>query len=345
MKVILARNVDDALILGLKALRVEGVDRPSRNGPVRVFPGPVTTQYQYPDERVIFHKDRDANPYFHFMESLWMLAGRNDVSWISHFSSNIANFSDDGVTFHGAYGHRWRNHFTTITNWGSHENGDYEIKAIDQLSTCATLLQQNKDDRRVVMQMWDPTEDLAREGKDFPCNVTITFRVNPYGKLDMTVFNRSNDMIWGAYGANAVHFSVLQEVMAAWVGVPLGQYWQVSTNFHAYHNTLEKHGAVADLSPGFCAYTIGKDIMPFKIVNVPIDKWFAELQMFMDVGPAIGFTDPFFKNVAIPMLQSWDAWKDRADGKFFERAMKHANRIAATDWRLACTEWLERRMK
>ena len=42
------------------------------------------------------------------------------------------------------------------------------------------------------------------------------------GRLQMTVHCRSNDIIWGTYGANAVHFSILQEYVAARIGVDLG---------------------------------------------------------------------------------------------------------------------------
>lgn len=332
MKLITVRNVNDALIDGLRSLSEEGLDRDSRNGPVKVFPYPVTTHYKYPDERVIFHPKRDANPYFHFMESLWMLAGRRDVAWISQFSSNIANFSDDGVNFHGAYGHRWRNHFEVIGT-------DF---AVDQLGTIAHLLKQNPDDRRTVLQMWDTSWDLGMDGKDFPCNLTCTFRINPYGKLDMTVFNRSNDMIWGAYGANAVHFSVLQEVMAAWIGVPIGGYWQVSTNLHAYHNTLERHGLVIETPLKEDPYTLG-DVAPSKIVNTPIEIWFQDLDMFMNEGQVMGYRDRFFKKTAVPMLNSWYSWKNRENPEHVGEAMKWADQIEAEDWRRACTEWLERR--
>lgn len=342
MKVISARNVNDALLLGLRSLGEEGVERDSRNGPVCVFPGPVTTCYMRPEERVVFFPERDANPYFHFMESLWMLSGRRDVEFPSRFAANIANYTDDGVNFHGAYGYRWRNHFTAQGEVFTGEMTSGSHFVIDQLETIANLLKQNPDDRRVVLQMWDTQADLGMEGKDFPCNLMATFRINPYGKLDMTVFNRSNDMIWGAYGANAVHFSVLQEVMAAWIGVPMGCYWQVSTNFHAYHNTLEKHSGLFNLSPGFDPYELG-EVTPLPIVNGPIDQWFQDLQMFMDVGPAIGLQDRFFKKTAVPMLQSWNAWKDREDPNHREKAMHFAKEILSPDWRRACVEWLERR--
>lgn len=323
MQIISSRNVNEALLLGLQAVNEYGTLRDSRNGPVKVFRTPVTTIYERPTERVVFYPERDANPFFHFMEGLWMIAGRNDVEWISRFNSSIVNYSDDGVTFHGAYGYRWRKHF-----------------GFDQLDVIAHLLRTNPDDRRIVLQMWDPKVDLAREGKDFPCNTSIKFRVRD-GELDMTVENRSNDMIWGAYGANAVHFSMLQEFMAAWTGFRVGQYWQVSTNFHAYTATMEKHASLLKLSPGFDDYSIG-NVEPFPMVNTPIESWMQELDMFINEGAVLGFQDKFFKKVAIPMLLSWQAYKNKEYGKAMSILTESC---VATDWRKAGIEWIERRIK
>lgn len=333
MKVINARNVSDALILGLQSIAEHGKRRDSRNGPVRVFDTPVATCYENPRERVILHPERDCNPFFHFMEALWMLGGRNDVEFISRYSSNIANFSDDGVTFHGAYGHRWRNHFGN------------EAGVIDQLITIIHALHKNPDDRRIVLQMWDPMEDLGMEGKDFPCNVTATFRIHN-GNLDMTVFNRSNDMIWGAYGANAVHFSMLQEVVAAFIGCGVGRYWQISTNLHAYDSTYDRHGeALIKKSAGFSEYELG-EISPYPMISTTMDRWFSELDMFLVEGhSAIGYVDPFFKKVAVPMSAAWEAWKNRQNPMYYEITMEHLSGIVATDWRRACEEWIDRRYK
>lgn len=323
MQIISSRNVNEALLLGLQAVNEYGTLRDSRNGPVKVFRTPVTTIYERPTERVVFYPERDANPFFHFMEGLWMIAGRNDVEWISRFNSSIVNYSDDGVTFHGAYGYRWRKHF-----------------GFDQLDVIAHLLRTNPDDRRIVLQMWDPKVDLARGGKDFPCNTAIKFRVRD-GELDMTVENRSNDMIWGAYGANAVHFSMLQEFMAAWTGFRVGHYWQVSTNFHAYTATMEKHASLLKLSPGFDDYSIGA-VEPFPMVNTPIESWMQELDMFINEGAVVGFQDKFFKKVAIPMLLSWQAYKSKEYGKAMSILTESC---VATDWRKAGIEWIERRIK
>lgn len=321
MQIISARNVNDALLLGLQAVDQYGLLRDSRNGPVKVFETPVTTIYENPTERVVFFPERDANPFFHFMEGLWMIAGRNDVAWISQFNASIAQFSDDGKTFHGAYGHRWRKHF-----------------GFDQLEIIAQLLHDNPDDRRIVLQMWDPRVDIGRGGKDFPCNTAAKFRIVD-GRLDMTVENRSNDMIWGAYGANAVHFSMLQEFMAAWIGCKVGFYWQVSTNFHAYVNTLEKHSALLKLSAGFDDYSL-LNVEPFPMVNTNIETWMQELDMFMSEGAVVGFQDKFFKRVAIPMLLSWQAFKD----KEYDMAINIlGDRCSASDWSKAGVEWIRRR--
>src|ERR1039457_2230941 len=104
MHVIQARNVNDALASGLEYLADKGVEEQSRNGPVIVAPGPVTTVYERPLERVLFSPLRDANPFFATMESLWMLAGHNDVVFPAYFAKNMMNYSDGGVTLHGAYG-------------------------------------------------------------------------------------------------------------------------------------------------------------------------------------------------------------------------------------------------
>src|SRR3546814_14070537 len=107
----------------------------------------------------------------------------------------MASFSDDGSTFNAAYGHRWRHHF-----------------GFDQLETVVDMLSADPNDRRAIITMWDPA-DLQRTTKDVACNLQIMPRIVG-GTLEFTTTNRSNDVIWGLCGANAVHLSFLQEWMA-----------------------------------------------------------------------------------------------------------------------------------
>jgi hypothetical protein len=264
---------------------------------------------------VLFHPGRGENPFFHFHESLWMLGGRRDVASVAQYAASMKNYSDDGKTFHGAYGYRWRNQF-----------------GFDQLFYIAKQLRKNREDRRCVLQMWDAPHDLAREGKDFPCNTQIYFSISMDGSLDMTVCNRSNDIIWGAYGANAVHMSYLQEFMAAWIGVPVGMYWQMSNNYHAYQEIFEKTQSALVTEPGEDLYESG-EVRPFCMVNSDIESWQQDLQMYLD-GADVQFNDVFFRRVAFPMqkahahLKNLDLGEDRFIG-----AREIIQQCAASDWR------------
>jgi hypothetical protein len=192
--IINARNANTALLAATKMLNDHGYNRPSRNGEVVIAPDRVTTHYQQPLERIIVWPERDYNPAFVLYEALWMLAGRDDVESLVRYVKNFSNYSDDGVTLHGAYGFRWRNFFQR-----------------DQLGIIADRLRKDPNDRRCVLQMWDTKADLDVPSKDVPCNVIATFQRDQNGRLDMSVFCRSNDMLFGTYYANAFHFGMLLE--------------------------------------------------------------------------------------------------------------------------------------
>jgi thymidylate synthase len=327
------RNVSEALYLCKTALEEEGTTIQTRNGPALEFDTPVAITYNNPCERVLFYPQRDANPVFHLMESLWMLQGRNDVDWISQFNGRINTYSDDGKTFHGAYGHRWRYWFGK-----------------DQLEHAVHRLLTYKNDRRTVVSMWDATEDLVQtnDGKDYPCNTQIYFQKRDE-HLDMTVVNRSNDMIWGALGANAVHMSVLQEYMAAKTGTKVGIYTQFSNNFHAYLEPLKK---LENMQPDYDAYG-SRLIQPRPLVD-DINSFDQELEQFFGVDSVGAVYDPtrekwlkphwknsFFPHVAIKMLRAWKLYKEK--GKNTYQADFTAQCIQAEDWAIALHEWLSRR--
>jgi len=113
MFVIRGENVNDVFLRGVDFFKSEVNYRTqsSRNGLTREALEPVTTVYSKPWQRVLFNEDRDANPFFHLYEAIWMLGGCEDLRKLTHFNSGMANFSDDGLTLNGAYGYRWRDYF------------------------------------------------------------------------------------------------------------------------------------------------------------------------------------------------------------------------------------------
>ena len=334
MKIIEVRNVHEALPKALHLLNQIGVKRDSRNGPVMLSPIPVTTVYLRPVERVLFWPARDANPFLHLYESLWMLAGRNDLEPLTRYTKQFTEYSDDGKTLHGAYGHRWRKHFS----------------GVNQIKYIGEALARNKDDRRCVLQMWDPKEDLGRPGKDVPCNLTVTFQINTAGCLDMVVFNRSNDIIWGAYGANAVHFSMLQEYVALKAGVEVGSYWQISTNWHAYETTLATLGDIKDwpqnpMSPYhgvYCKPVLMTDAANIdEMIRIALD--YADTGAVSELGKFIG--NAWFQ-VVINTLYAHRVYTSLKDKPTrFDATLDGLKLYTNIDWTQAATEWVTRRKR
>lgn len=336
MHVIHARNVNDAWYKAIGYMEIAGVGSGSRNGDVAVVPWPVTTVYACPTERVLLDPVRDANPFFHLFEALWMLAGRDDATFLDLFVSDFsARFAQDNGIQHGAYGKRWRGWF-----------GNVDIKGpIDQIEEVVDLLRVNKFDRQAVIQMWDPDADLGYVGlKDRPCNQNVMLRADR-GALDITVTCRSNDIVYGCYGANAVHFSVLQEYLAARIGIPVGTYTQVSNNWHLYDWAKDK------VEIGSAAENAGRHGWPmvenygypgtYPLVAAP-DAFDDELHEFLHAPTVEGhWHNPFFGNVAAPL---WEANLRRRD-KDWTGALAVASRCHAPDWRAGAVEWLQRRVK
>jgi hypothetical protein len=331
MRTIVVRNVHQALPEGCYQLLNFGVETTSRNGPVKVMPIPMTTCYIKPTERVLFHPERDANPFFHLFESLWMLHGDNDVDFVSMFNSGMVNYSDDGQTFNAAYGNRWRRHF-------GYDQLDKIVKALDADPLC----------RRQVLGMWDPRLDLGLQSKDLPCNTQAYFQVDMDGKLQMMVTNRSNDLIWGAYGANAVHFSFLQEYIALGLGREVGMYYQTSVNTHFYTGPHQKLvETLAEYAPQppetyKCPYSSGAVANTMPLMSIPRGRWDRELDLFFQLREKGTYVDPFFATVAVPLYEAYLAFKTTSPTRFQE-AGQFVSKCAAQDWKVACQEWLSRR--
>lgn len=301
-----------------------GKKEETRNGLAVALPGPVLMRVNWPHRRVLLDAARDANPVFHLMEAMWMLAGRNDVAFVQQYNSNIGSYSDDGTSFNAAYGHRWCEHF-----------------GYDQLTRAAEMLNINHNDRRVVVGMWDPYKDLGGDSKDLPCNTQVMFRVIN-GGLHMTTTNRSNDMVWGLTGANFVHMSILHEWMAAAIGMhftgpegqPRGKWHHLSNNLHVY----ERHfGLIGDVKPDS-----GLSYRRYQFYNTVTDpKLFRAECLDLVNGKEVGFTDPFFIGTIEPMVAAWRAWKS-GDKK---AGLVNASKIQSWDWRIGTMSWFARRMQ
>lgn len=354
---------------------------PSRNGPVIKFNEPMAVTYREPRNRVLLNKYRDCNPFFHLFEAMWMLAGKDDVEPLAFYNSRMKEYSDDEETFNGAYGYRWRK--ANIHVWDNGERphaegcphcGDDE-REIDQLEVLINHLRENPHSRRAVLQMWNVEDDLLKidYSKDVCCNTNVYFScrdVNINGRntryLNMTVCNRSNDLIWGMLGANVVHFSFLQEYVACSLGWEVGHYTQFSNDLHVYEDNYEPTKWLSayseDLSGTMWAKTVVRtyqDLM--RPINFPklfyspkhreiFDRECKDyVENFYTLNYILGTHDSgksryettFLDSVAVPMSMAFANHKHRRYGEAIE-CMKL---VAATDWKHAGMEWILKRQR
>ena len=273
-----------------RALIVEGDEVGPRGKKTKEL-RPVIIENLNPTNRVTFVEGRKVNPFFQQAEALWILAGRSDVEWLLKYNKNMGQFSDDGVHFNAPYGERLR-------FWNKSNANDYIYNPLDQLVDVFEKIGKDTYTRQAVAVIYNPLFDNAGYGgKDTPCNLILTFKVRPCARLggkdalDLTVFNRSNDLHWGTFGANLCQFATIQEVVASWLGLPVGKYSVCSDSLHIY---LEDYGAketnkileAYDLTDANWTHADLPKVKHFNFEDEP--------RISMSIEEFIGFTHTFF---------------------------------------------------
>lgn len=337
MQTIEAYNVRDALPQAVDYLLQYGVREQTRLGEVLASPTPVAIRYVYPKQHVLLNKIRDANPFFHLMEAMWMLAGRRDGAFLDYYVKDFSKrFGTNGI-INDAYGYRWRHGLM-----------------FDQLNEIVAQLRKDTTTRQCVLQMWgagehpDLTSSLPK-----PCNLVATFRVIGGRFLEMSVFNRSNDLIWGCCGANAVHFPILQEYLASRVGLQVGSYWQISTNLHLYQdhiNMMKKRLSNGDteenqLVNSLIDNTHYEETQPLITEPRIFDQdlyetmaWIEDIHKNKEVYDGT-LSNKFLRDVVLPMAKAHQCYKN----KNIKESYTQIEKVAAEDWRTAGKQWLYRR--
>jgi hypothetical protein len=297
---------------------------------------PVTIHYKFPKQHVLVNRIRDANPFFHLLEAMWMLAGRDDGQFLDHYIKGFSKkYGNEDGRIMDAYGYRWR----------------YGLGNGDQLKEIIRQLKEDPATRQCVLQMWGAGRFDLFESVTKPCNLNVAFRVCD-GKLNMVVQNRSNDLIWGACGANAVHFSILLEYLAAMSGLQMGEYWQVSSNLHMYQSHIdmlyERAGPASDFVPFLSRHLASppgyEDTIPLVMDPATFDAELNQIMHCIDILHDLGVSEinglviqnPFLKDVWNMVKGHW-LHKKHGTGRTF------VCEVEAEDWRRAGLEWMERR--
>jgi thymidylate synthase len=354
-----ARNVHMAIPRLAHGLTVFGDARNSRVGrAIEISPAVITLER--PQERFHVVPHRNANPFAQIAETMWVLAGRNDVEWLSRYLPRAKDFSDDGITWRAGYGPRLRGWHRT--------DGETGLEG-DQLVAVCEHLRGSPDSRRAVIGIWDPSQEIGANGafltsKDFPCNDLIQFYLQANGKLDMFVTVRSNDFLWGFSGINTFEWSVLHELMASSVNVPMGEVTFFVGSFHAYDHQghLERIRKIAKLQSvanpyydhGFSADAT--TIKSFHTLDTVLQRCFAveaqlralpteptyEQIMACGLDSSQAISDPLFGDFMM-MLRLYNAFLQGANGTVIGQLIAELPRTS--DIRIAALEYFNRTWK
>jgi len=325
-----------------------------QNGDIVVSRGMETKEirpamfiFNKPKERFLTCQGRNIHPFFQVLESIWILGGRGDVKWISKYLKNMERYSDGRDEFHAPYGIRMR-------SYGSNrDHGLFVIdNPIDQFQNCYDYLSDDPETRHAVMSFWNPHFDhFDIDTIDRPCNITFHFLIRN-GKLDLTIFNRSNDVHWGLFNANIVQFSVMLESMAMLLGVPVGKQIHMIDSLHYYtDNPLTKK--VLDINGEESNFNVYEYVDPhhfglrnesgidvWDLFNECLDDFFRdENEIWRGKSDAVEFYNDFsYLRDALYVARSFYFYKN----KDYEASIYNLCEIKANDIFITCSEYLAR---
>lgn len=135
---------------------------------------------------VLVSKERKLNYQFMAAEADWILSGDDRVETIAPYNKHIAQFSDNGVTFFGAYG----------------------PKVQSQLDYVVDTIRKDPHTRQAFLTIW---RENPGETKDVPCTITLGFMLRNR-QVNCHAFMRSSD-IWLGLPYDVFNFSMITSLV------------------------------------------------------------------------------------------------------------------------------------
>lgn len=183
--------------------------------------GPVCFEVQDESAGLPFLAGRGLNIFFALAELAWIIQGSEKLAPLKYFIKNYDQYSDDKKTLNGAYGFRIFNKFK-----------------INQLELVVNELKKNKDSRRAVISLFSPNDLDNLDSLDIPCNMSLLFKIRN-NSVDLTIFNRSNDVFKGI-PYNFLVFKFFQYYVAKELGFKIGVHRHITDSLHLYNYDKDK---------------------------------------------------------------------------------------------------------
>jgi len=164
------------------------------------------------------------------LELIWFLQGSTNVRWLQDQGCSIWDeWADAEGELGPVYGKQWR-------SWAA-PNGE----SIDQITKLVANLKANPYSRRHVISAWNPADvdDMALP----PCHCLFQFYVAPGAdgrdRLSCQLYQRSADIFLGV-PFNIASYALLTHMIAAQVGLEVGDFVHSFGDVHLYSNHVEQ---------------------------------------------------------------------------------------------------------
>lgn len=165
---------------------------------------------------VVNVRERKLGYRFMCAEAAWILSGDDRVETIQPFSKQIASFSDDGKTFFGAYGPKFR----------------------AQVAYVVRCLENDVNSRQAVFNIW---RESPAPSKDTPCTLSCAFMIRG-GKLETYVTMRSNDIwlgtVYDIFNASMWSAYVALQLLPTYSWLKLGDLYHTALSRHLYEDQI-----------------------------------------------------------------------------------------------------------
>lgn len=197
---------------------------------------------------VLSLKSRKLGYKFMPGEASWIISGDDRVKTIEPYSKSIANYSDDGQKFFGAYGTKIREQINYV---------------VDKLAT-------DSDTRQAVINIW---RESPHKTNDVPCTISAQWLIRN-NKLYCIDTMRSSD-IWLGWPYDIFNFSMISAFIALklreeyGIKVSLGHITLNAGSQHLYENNWESASKCLETAEQFEIAPINLDEFdgPYDLLN------------------------------------------------------------------------------
>ena len=193
-------------------------------------------------------------------EAHWIMSGDNRVETIAPYSKEIVNYSDDGVTYFGAYGPKFK------------EQVDHVVKSLTK----------DKDSRQAVINIWRESPPVT---KDTPCTLSLQWLIRN-GQLHCIATMRSSDIHKGL-PYDVFNFAMLSQYVRlalkeyGGMTIALGSLTMQLGSSHLYASTVQNlHECIMDRFISEVNMAAMTSILDSYDVNTPskLGLWLADLK-------------------------------------------------------------------